>query len=245
MHTESVSLPHWRAKMVPNVAVTWHGIWYEVMHSKLFGELFSNQNGVLPGSMTELQEAMPRLVDEIRFFSSYNQHICISNSAAEVLVKIYQLPQRNVHAILNGVDETKFVHDPEAGVRFPEKLGVPANVSLVMGVAGRLVRDKGHPLLYEAFSWITRHHPGVYLLVAGTGPWGRRYAELGQNVKVLGALEAHQLSEFYNALDVFVNPTLRPQGLDLTLIEAMHCGRTVLTPNYPSIVRTVVVNEEL
>lgn len=64
-------------------------------------------------------------------------------------------------------------------------------------------------------------------------------------MKVLGALEAHQLSEFYNALDVFVNPTLRPQGLDLTLIEAMHCGRTVLTPNYPSIVRTVVVNEEL
>lgn len=147
MHTESVSLPHWRAKMVPNVAVTWHGIWYEVMHSKLFGELFSNQNGVLPGFMTELQEAMPRLVDEIRFFSSYNQHICISNSAAEVLVKIYQLPQRNVHVILNGVDETKFVHDPEAGVRSPEKLGVPANVSLVMGVAGRLVRDKG--ILYS------------------------------------------------------------------------------------------------
>lgn len=147
VHTESVSLPHWRAKMVPNVAVTWNGIWYEVMHLKPFGERFSNQNGVLPGFMTELQEAMPRLVDEIRFFSSYNQHICISNSAAEVLVKIYQLPQRNVHVILNGVDETKFVHDPEAGVRFPEKLGVPANVSLVMGVAGRLVRDKG--ILYS------------------------------------------------------------------------------------------------
>ncbi|PPS06981.1 hypothetical protein GOBAR_AA13656 [Gossypium barbadense] len=26
VHTESVSLPHWRAKMVPHVAVTWHGI---------------------------------------------------------------------------------------------------------------------------------------------------------------------------------------------------------------------------
>lgn len=84
-------------------------------------------------------------------FQAIIKHICISNSATEVLVKIYQLPQRNVHVILNGVDETKFVHDPEAGVRFPEKLGVLANVSLVMGVAGRLVRDKGHPLLYKAF----------------------------------------------------------------------------------------------
>ncbi|KAF2287342.1 hypothetical protein GH714_039678 [Hevea brasiliensis] len=53
------------------IAVTWHGIWHEIMHSKLFEELFSNPNGVLPGSTTELQEAMPRLIDEIRFFSSY------------------------------------------------------------------------------------------------------------------------------------------------------------------------------
>ncbi|PQP98206.1 uncharacterized protein Pyn_30681 [Prunus yedoensis var. nudiflora] len=113
-----------------------------------------------------------------------------------------------------------------------------------MGVAGRLVRDKGHPLLYEAFSSIVSRYPGVFLLVAGSGPWRRRYAELGPNVKVLGALEPLELSKFYNALDVFVNPTLRPQGLDLTLIEAMQSGKPVLTPNYPSIVGTVVVDEE-
>ena len=62
-------------------------------------------------------------------------------------------------------------------------------------------------------------------------------------MKVLGAFDPSELSNFYNALDVFVNPTLRPQGLDLTLIEAMHCGKPVLTPNYPSIVGTVVVDE--
>ncbi|EOY13186.1 UDP-Glycosyltransferase superfamily protein [Theobroma cacao] len=243
VHTESVSLPHWRAKMVPNVAVTWHGIWYEIMHSKLFEELLLNSQEVSPRPVGELQEAMPRLVDEIRFFPSYTQHICISNSAGEVLINIYQLPQRNVHVILNGVDETKFVHDPEAGIRFRKKHGVPENVSLVMGVAGRLVRDKGHPLLYEAFSTITKTYAGVYLLVAGSGPWGKRYSELGPHVKVLGALNPKELSEFYNAIDVFINPTLRPQGLDLTLIEAMHCGKPVLTPNYPSIVGTVVVNK--
>ncbi|KAA8526778.1 hypothetical protein F0562_008993 [Nyssa sinensis] len=243
VHTESVSLPYWRAKMVPKVAVTWHGIWYEIMHSKLFQELLSNPNGQLPGPMTELQEAMPRLVDEIRFFTSYTQHICISNSAGEILINIYHLPPKNVHVILNGVDDTKFVHYPEAGAQFRQNHGVSANASLVMGVAGRLVRDKGHPLLYEAFSAISKHHPGVFLLVAGSGPWGKRYAELGPNVKVLGPLEPSELSEFYNALDVFVNPTLRPQGLDLTLMEAMHCGKPVLAPNFPSITGSVVLNE--
>ncbi|MBA0776460.1 hypothetical protein Gotri_011454 [Gossypium trilobum] len=243
VHTESVSLPHWRAKMVPHVAVTWHGIWYEIMHSKLFEELVFNSQETIPKPVSELHEAMPRLVDEIRFFPSYTQHICISKSAGEVLVNIYQLPQRNVHVILNGVDETKFIHDPESGTRFRKKHGIPINASIVMGVAGRLVRDKGHPLLHEAFSKITKTYTGVYLLVAGSGPWGKRYAELGSNVKVLGALEPSELSEFYNAIDVFVNPTLRPQGLDLTLMEAMHCGKPVLTPNYPSIVGSVVVNQ--
>ena len=245
VHTESVSLPYWRAKFLPNLAVTWHGIWYEIMHSKLFQELLVNPNEALPGPMTELQEAIPRLIDEIRFFSSYRQHICISTSAGEVLVNIYQLPQRNIHVILNGVDDAKFTQEPEEGAALRRKHEVPVNASLVMGVAGRLVRDKGHPLLYEAFSSIVKRYPGVFFIVAGSGPWRRRYAELGSNVKVLGALEPSELSKFYNALDVFVNPTLRPQGLDLTLIEAMHCGKPVLTPNYPSIVGTVVVNEGL
>ncbi|KAJ4884446.1 UDP-Glycosyltransferase superfamily protein [Raphanus sativus] len=202
VHTESVALPHWRIKMVPkgDVAVTWHGIWYEIMHSKLFQELYDSNDH--PSS--DLDLTMPRLIDEIRFFPAYKQHICISNSAREVLVNIYQLPKRNVHVIVNGVDQT--------------------NSFIVMGVSGRLVRDKGHPLLYEAFALIAKTHPQVYLLVAGSGPWGKRYAELGQNVRVLGSLEPDELSGFYNALDVFVNPTMRPQGLDLTIIEAMQCG---------------------
>ncbi|KAF3966466.1 hypothetical protein CMV_009441 [Castanea mollissima] len=166
VHTESVSLPYWRANFLPNLAVTWHGI---------------------------------------------------CTSAGEVLVNIYQLPRRNIHVILNGVDDTKFAQDPEAGAALRRKHGVPVNASLVMGVAGRLVRDRGHPLLYEAFSSIVKRYPG--------------------------ALEPSEMSKFYNALDEFVNPTLRPQGLDLTLIEAMHSGKPVLTLNYPSIFGTVVVNE--
>ncbi|KAH0874788.1 hypothetical protein HID58_072150 [Brassica napus] len=134
---------------------------------------------------------------------------------------------------------------PNAGARFREKHGVPVGneTVIVMGVSGRLVRDKGHPLLYEAFALIAKTHPQVYLLVAGSGPWGKRYAELGEHVRVLGSLEPEELSCFYNVLDVFVNPMLRPQGLDLTIIEAMQCGKPVVAPNFPSIVGTVVVDE--
>ncbi|GMI63618.1 hypothetical protein like AT1G73160 [Hibiscus trionum] len=178
--------------------------------------------------------------DNLHVYFAANDHGSVNCSLA---FEIFNSINANGPFDYVHTESVSFVHDPESGARFRRKHGIPQNVSVVMEVAGRLVRDKGHPLLYEAFSKISKTHTGVYLLVAGSGPWGKRYAELGSNVKVLGALEPSKLSEFYNANDVFVNPTLRPQGLDLTLMEAMHCGKPVLTPNYPSIVGTVVVNQ--
>ncbi|KAF3788388.1 D-inositol 3-phosphate glycosyltransferase [Nymphaea thermarum] len=244
VHTESVALQHSRALTVPNLAATWHGIAYEALHSDLFQDLLREPGQRRPAqSEARLRETIPKLLGEIRFFASYKHHIGISDSVGQVLTDIYQLPPENVHVILNGVDHENFYHDPKIGARFRAEFGVPLDASLVMGVAGRLVRDKGHQLLFEAFSAIRKRHPDVYLLVAGSGPWEERYRELEPNVKVLGPLKPSRLAEFYNALDVFVNPTLRPQGLDLTLMEAMHCGKPLLASNFPSITGSVVLNE--
>ncbi|KAG8386387.1 hypothetical protein BUALT_Bualt03G0143600 [Buddleja alternifolia] len=47
-------LLYWLAKMLPNLAVTWHGIWYEIMHPKIFQELIADPKGQFPGPMTDL-----------------------------------------------------------------------------------------------------------------------------------------------------------------------------------------------
>ncbi|XP_006852489.2 uncharacterized protein LOC18442204 [Amborella trichopoda] len=244
VHTESVALPHWRARRVANLAASWHGVGYEALHSTLVQDLLHGERAPRsPEAERHLHDVMPRLIQEIRFFSSYAHHICISDSAGEILRSVYQLPNRRVHVILNGVDQKSFRHDPEMGLRFRREFGLPQNASLVMGVAGRLVKDKGHPLLFEAFSEIRERHPGVFLLIAGSGPWESRYRDLQPNVKVLGALDPERLAEFYNSLDVFVNPTLRQQGLDLTLMEAMQCAKAVVATDFPSIKGSVVVSE--
>ena len=124
------------------------------------------------------------------------------------------------------------------------RYGVPENASLVLGAAGRLVRDKGHPLLFEAFSEIIKRHKDVYLLVAGSGPWGERYEELAPYARTLGPLTPTQLAEFYNAVDIFVNPTLRSQGLDHTLLEAMQCGKPLLATHFSSIVMSVITDKK-
>ncbi|KAF2308955.1 hypothetical protein GH714_025931 [Hevea brasiliensis] len=242
---ESVALPHWLARDVPNLAVSWHGIALESLQSDIYQDLTRKSNEpISPAANRSMRGDVLKVLNEIRFFKSYAHHVAISDSCGEMLRDVYQIPRNRVHVIVNGVDEDDFREDVRLGHEFRSKIGVPPNASLVLGVAGRLVKDKGHPLLYEAFSKLKTKYPNVYLIVAGSGPWQQRYMDLGAQVLVLGSMSPSELRAFYNSIDIFVNPTLRPQGLDLTLMEAMMSGKPVMASRFPSIKGTIVVDDE-
>ncbi|KAL1804257.1 hypothetical protein DCAR_0935913 [Daucus carota subsp. sativus] len=244
VHSESVALPYWRARDVPNLAVSWHGIAMESVHSNIYQDLVRDpKEKISPGFNTTIHGVIPKVLDEIRFFQHYAHHIAISDSCGEMLRDLYQIPNKRVHVIVNGVDENDFKQNRELGQKFKAQIGLPKNASLVLGVAGRLVKDKGHPLLHEAFSKLIESHPNVYLIIAGSGPWENRYKDLGSQVITLGSMKPDQLGGFYNAIDIFVNPTLRPQGLDLTLMEAMMSGKPVMASRFPSIKGTIITDE--
>ncbi|MED6142946.1 hypothetical protein PIB30_002233 [Stylosanthes scabra] len=244
-HDESVALPYWVAKKLQNLAVSWHGIALESLQSSIFQDLALRNNQPMSLDFNNsMQGVIPKVLNEIRFFRNYAHHVAISDSCGEMLRDVYQIPSRRVHVIVNGVDEDDFREDAELGKEFRAQIGIPKNASLVLGVAGRLVKDKGHPLLYEAYSRLISKHPDVYLIVAGSGPWAHRYKDLGSQVLVLGSMDPSMLGAFYNAIDIFVNPTLRPQGLDLTLMEAMMSGKPLLASRFPSIKGTIVVDDE-
>ncbi|KAJ9134926.1 hypothetical protein P3X46_032164 [Hevea brasiliensis] len=245
VHSESVALPHWLARDVPNLAVSWHGIALESLQSDIYQDLTRKSNEpISPAANRSMRGDVLKVLNEIRFFKSYAHHVAISDSCGEMLRDVYQIPRNRVHVIVNGVDEDDFREDVRLGHEFRSKIGVPPNASLVLGVAGRLVKDKGHPLLYEAFSKLKTKYPNVYLIVAGSGPWQQRYKDLGAQVLVLGSMSPSELRAFYNSIDIFVNPTLRPQGLDLTLMEAMMSGKPVMASRFPSIKGTIVVDDE-
>lgn len=83
------------------------------------------------------------------------------------------------------------------------------------------------------------------VLVAGDGPWAARYRDIGSNVMVLGPLEQAELASFYNAIDIIENPTVRAQGLDRTMLEAMLSGKPVMATRLASIVGSVIVGREM
>ncbi|KAK8485411.1 hypothetical protein V6N13_094498 [Hibiscus sabdariffa] len=246
VHTESVGLLHTRAKNVPNLAVTWHGIAYETIHSDIIQELLRTPEAQQASTMTE---RTAKVVEEVKFFPRYSHHVATSDHAGDVLKRIYMIPEERVHIILNGVDEEIFRPEPSQGNDFKQRLGISKSRSLVLGMAGRLVKDKGHPLIFEALKQIFMENKefqqSVTVLVAGDGPWGARYKELGSHILVLGPLEQAQLAKFYNAIDIFVNPTLRAQGLDHTLLEAMLTGKPVMATRVASITGSVIVGPEV
>ncbi|XP_062015660.1 uncharacterized protein LOC133732188 isoform X1 [Rosa rugosa] len=246
IHTESVGLLHTRSRNQTNLAVTWHGIAYETIHSDIIQELLRSPEE--PQGYA-LAERVTKVVEEVRFFPSYAHHVATSDHVGDVLKRIYMIPDERVHIILNGVDEEVFKPDIVKGKVFKKKFGVPESKTLVLGMAGRLVKDKGHPLMFEALKQMLSENEAfrqsVVVLVAGNGPWGARYRDLGSNVLVLGPLEQAQLADFYNAIDIFVNPTLRAQGLDHTLLEAMLSGKPVMATRLASITGSVVVGREV
>ncbi|KAH6765651.1 UDP-Glycosyltransferase superfamily protein [Perilla frutescens var. hirtella] len=247
VHTESVGLMHTRARNVTNLAVSWHGISYESMHSDIIQELLRAPE---ESQSSILRERLIKVVEEIRFFPRYAHHVATSDHVGDVLKRIYMLPEERVHIILNGVDEEIFKpEEASRGEDFKLGFGIQDSAPLILGIAGRLVKDKGHPLIFEALKQIfnesSKFKENVIVLVAGDGPWGARYKELGSNLRVLGPLGQAQLARFYNVIDIFVNPTLRAQGLDHTLLEAMLVGKPLMATKLASITGSVVVSQEI
>ncbi|RVW66177.1 hypothetical protein CK203_007534 [Vitis vinifera] len=100
------------------------------------------------------------------------------------LKRIYMIPEERVHIILNGVDEEIFKPNAAKGKDFKKKFGIPQSKTLF------------------GYCWEI-----TIILVAGDGPWSDRYKDLGTYwFWDIGTCSA---GNFYNAIDIFVNPTLR------------------------------------
>lgn len=104
--------------------------------------------------------------------------------------------------------------------------------------AGQISPDRGLHCVIEALGTLERQHRSrVSLQVAGYNPTAyferiqRRVAELdlGAQVNFLGKVPHEQMRTVYGDADVLVFPSSRPEGLPLTMVEAMLTGCTVVS----------------
>ncbi|MBB0246801.1 glycosyltransferase [Streptomyces alkaliphilus] len=132
--------------------------------------------------------------------------------------------------IPNGVDTARFTPLDSAarrGVRagLHAVHAVPPRAPLVVCV-GRLCRQKGQDVLLRAWPRVLRRLPDARLVLVGDGPVGEALrATAPRGVLFTGAVDDPR--PWYAAADLVVQPS-RWEGMALTPLEAMACGRPVL-----------------
>jgi glycosyltransferase involved in cell wall biosynthesis len=97
--------------------------------------------------------------------------------------------------------------------------------------------QKGLHLLLKVLPSLAPQENNVSLLVVGGGDFLEGAKEmvlhLGIKNRVIftGMVDIESLPEHINAADIFVLPTLRKEGLPLSILEAMACKIPVITTN--------------
>jgi glycosyltransferase involved in cell wall biosynthesis len=154
-------------------------------------------------------------------------------------------PQNKVCVLPNGVDPEKFNPDINGrGIRKRYSLGD----STVITYIGRITPLKGIHHLIEAFSLLKKDLFNVRLFIIGP-IWRPNYytylcnlikdLKLNGSVMFTGPVKHELIPNYLAATDIFVFPTLG-EGFGLSLLEAMACGKPVITSNVAGVSSLVI-----
>ena len=132
---------------------------------------------------------------------------------------------REAHWVPNAIDAERFVFAPDIRVRKRWELGL--GNALTLGHIGRFSPEKNHGFLLELFASVLKQEPDSVLLLAGAG---ETELEIRQKAKDMGLEERvrflgkrSDVNELYQAMDVFVMPSLY-EGVPVVGIEAQFAG---------------------
>ena len=155
--------------------------------------------------------------------------VAVSHAVGRDLVTRYRLPAEQIVVIQNGIDPTGFVPKrPPAAAR--AELGLGPETRLI-GLLGRLTRQKGPDLLVAALPALVSAWPQLRCLFVGDGVLGpelrRQAAALGVASYCVFLGPRSDVADLVAILDVVVLPS-RSEGLPFALLEAMVLAKPVV-----------------
>ncbi|KAG8590686.1 hypothetical protein GDO81_006844 [Engystomops pustulosus] len=153
-----------------------------------------------------------------------NHIICVSYTSKENTVLRAALDPQIVSVIPNAVDPTDFTPDLQK-----EKTN-----KITIVVVSRLVYRKGVDLLGGIIHELCQKYPELHFLIGGEGPKRiileevRERYQLHDRVRLLGALEHHQVRDVLVEGEIFLNTSLT-EAFCMAIVEAASCGLQVVT----------------
>ncbi len=154
-------------------------------------------------------------------YAAAQRVIAVSRQVADVVLAAGVAPE-GVAVVHDGI-EILLPATPGERQRARRKWAAEAS-TILLGCVGYLSEEKGHDRLIPALARIRERKPNCILLLAGEGPQRaaleHQAAALGLGESAVFAGFVENLPEFYDALDVFVFPSLS-EGLGTALLLAM------------------------
>ncbi len=144
---------------------------------------------------------------------------------------LFRVGADKIRLVYNGIDVSLF--SPRVGDgSLRAALGIPADAKIILALA-RLEKDKGVQNAIEVLPRLLAEWP-ARLVVVGDGVYRPALERLAiergveNQVVFVGAQSLDECARYFNLCDLFVDPTLRTDGYDLTIAEAMACAKPVI-----------------
>lgn len=126
--------------------------------------------------------------------------------------------------INNAIANKKFAFSKE--LRFMIRSEYGLQDKFVIGHVGRFDRQKNHSFLIDVFAEYKKKHENAFLVLVGGGntePIKEKIEKMGIKDDVLFTGAINNVNEWYQAMDVFLMPSLW-EGLPITGVEAQTSG---------------------
>ncbi len=160
--------------------------------------------------------------------------ILIATSDADVwkYTTLYRIPESRIRKVYNGIDADLFAPPISNLQSLKTQLQISSDEKIILALA-RLQKDKGVQNAIAVMPRVLAQMRAV-LIVVGDGDYRAALEKLARDlgvaarVRFVGAQSLAECARYFNLCDVFVDPTLRTDGYDLTIAEAMACAKPVI-----------------
>jgi glycosyltransferase involved in cell wall biosynthesis len=189
----------------------------------------------------QAEKSLAGLTDAILVMNDYDERVSRRAPLAKRAGGVYRITSM-------GVDPSRFSPYVSQQVRdrIGAELGFGRDQMLVVCTA-RLIPEKGVAEYVEAAKRIVRARSDVFFILVGIGPLSEKLkasvkeAGLESRIRVLGW--RNDVPDLMQSADLFVLPSYFMEGLPVSILEAMACGKPVVSTHHKGCEDAVVDQE--
>lgn len=165
-------------------------------------------------------------IDYYILYNYFTRVVAVSQEMKKALIEKYHFNPNKIEVIYNGIPLPKTLD-------LNLNLSLKSNGSFHIGTVGRMVPVKDFNLFLEIAAEIKKQTNNVHFTILGDGPLKDTLTQKAKDLKLNGCLEFLPMTPdpmpYYHSLDLYLNTSIH-EGIPLSILEAMSCGKPVVAP---------------